>query len=310
MSSLSKSLPVPASEAAETCGKSKQADKKGKKEENTMALVNMKEMLRKARREKRAVGAFNVANYETAAGVIKAAEAEKSPVIIQVYMRLFESEKACDLAGCLIRMANRANQEVALHLDHGDNVGQVKDALAWGYTSVMYDGSRLPYEENVKITRFCVDYAKTFGASVEGEIGHVAQGDDTALTDVEEACSFAMETGVDALAVSIGTAHGYYKAEPKLDIERCRAIGERMPELPLVLHGGSGTPPEDVRKAILAGISKVNIATEYLDTYLKSTRRELEKLDGKFIPPDKFHDPVINDCAAHAARLIRFFAGH
>ena len=274
-----------------------------------MALVNMKEMLIQARREKRAVGAFNIANYETAAAVLKAAEAEKSPVIIQLYMRLFNSNKAYDLAGMLIRLAHRSSQPVALHLDHGDNVGQVKDALAWGYTSVMYDGSRLPFDENVRITHFCVEYAKTFGASVEGEIGHVAQGDETALTDVGEACEFARQTGVDALAVSIGTAHGYYKSTPKLDIERCREIAENLPETPLVLHGGSGTPLEDVRKTIQAGIAKINIATEFMDTYLKSTRAKLNELDGKFVPIDKFYDSIVDDCAAHAARLIRFFAG-
>mgnify|MGYP005526677369 FL=1 len=274
-----------------------------------MALVNMKEMLIQARKEKRAVGAFNIANYETAAAVLKAAEAEKSPVIIQLYMRLFNSNKAYDLAGMLIRLAHRSNQPVALHLDHGDNVGQVKDALAWGYTSVMYDGSRLPFDENVRITHFCVEYAKSFGASVEGEIGHVAQGDETALTDVKEAYEFAKQTGVDALAVSIGTAHGYYKSTPKLDIERCREIADSLPETPLVLHGGSGTPLEDVRKTIQAGIAKINIATEFMDTYLKATRKELNDLDGKFVPIDKFYDPIIDECAAHAARLIRFFAG-
>ena len=135
-----------------------------------MALVTMKEIFLPARKEKRAVGAFNIANYETARAVIQAAEAEKSPVIIQLYMRLFDSTKAFDLAGSLIRMAHRCNQPVALHLDHGDNVGQVKDALAWGYTSVMYDGSRLPFEENVRITHFCVEYAKAFGASVEDSL--------------------------------------------------------------------------------------------------------------------------------------------
>ncbi|MBR2344240.1 MAG: class II fructose-bisphosphate aldolase [Lentisphaeria bacterium] len=274
-----------------------------------MALVTMKEMLIAARKEKRAVGAFNVANYETARAVLQAAEQEKQPVIIQLYMRLFDSNKAYDIAGLLIRLANRADVPVAIHLDHGNTVKQVKDALAWGYTSVMYDGSRLPFEENVRNTAFCVQYAKSFGASVEGEIGHVAQGDETALTDVEEAVAFAGQTGVDALAVSIGTAHGYYKSEPKLDIPRCQAIADALPEVPLVLHGGSGTPLEDVRKSIAAGIAKINIATEYQDTYLKSSRKELELLDGKFLPVDKFFDPVVDACAAHAARLIRFFAG-
>ena len=274
-----------------------------------MALVTMNEILPAARREHRAVGAFNIANYETARAVLQAAEAEAQPVIIQLYMRLFDSTKAYDLAGTLIRLAERANVPVALHLDHGDNLTQVENALKWGYTSVMYDGSRLPYDENVANTRIAVEMARKAGASSEAEIGHVAQGDETALTQVDEAVRFAEATGVDSLAVSIGTAHGYYKAEPKLDIERCRAIADALPNVPLVLHGGSGTPLADVRKSIEAGIAKINIATEFMDTYLKTSRRELEKLDGKFLPIDKYYDPIVDECAAHAARLIRFFAG-
>ena len=274
-----------------------------------MALVSMKEMLCSARREKWAVGAFNVANYETALGVFKAAEAEKSPVIIQVYMRLFTSEKAWDLAGTLLRLARRSNQPIALHLDHGETLEQVASAIRAGYTSVMLDGSRLPFEENAAVTALASRLAHGAGVSAEGEIGHVAQGDETALTSVEEAVAFAEKTQVDALAVSIGTAHGYYKAEPRLDIDRCKAIAEALPDLPLVLHGGSGTPLEAVWQSIQNGISKVNIATEYMDTYLKSSRAELEKLNGKFLPVDKYYDPVVDACAAHAARLIRFFAG-
>ncbi len=272
-----------------------------------MALVTAKEILPAARKEKRAIGAFNMANYETAAAIIKAAEQEKSPVIIQLYMRMFNSDKAYDYAGALIRMAHRCNQPVALQLDHGETVEQVKNALAWGYTSVMFDGSRLSYDENVKLTKFCADYAKSFGASVEGEIGHVAMGDETALTEPDEAYEFACATGVDALAVSVGTAHGYYKSEPKIDVERCRAIADRLPELPLVLHGGSGTPLEEVRKVIRCGIAKINVATEFQDTFLKTARQQLNELDGKFVPIDKFMDPITDACAAHVARLIRFF---
>ena len=274
-----------------------------------MSLVTMTEMLRAARKEKRAVGAFNVANYETALAVLKAAEGEKSPVIIQVYDRLFQSYKGADIAGTLIRLALRANQPVALHLDHGSSLEHVAVALHAGYSSVMFDGSRLPYEENTAKTKLAVELAHAAGCSAEGEIGHVAQGDETSLTSVEEAVSFAEATKVDALAVSIGTAHGYYKAEPKLDLARCKAIGEALPDLPLVLHGGSGTPLEAVRESIRCGMAKINIATEYMDTYLKSSRAELEKLDGKFLPVDKYYDPVVDACAAHAARLIRFFAG-
>ena len=272
-------------------------------------LVNMKEMLAAARRQKKAVGAFNITNYETAAAVLKAAEAENEPVIIQLYMRLFDTGKAYDLCGTLQRLAFRGKVPVALHLDHGNTVKQATDALAWGYTSVMFDGSRSSYDENVKWTKHVADYAHALGATCEGEIGHVAQGDETALTDVKEAVDFAKATGVDALAVSIGTAHGYYKQTPKLDIERCKAIAEALPEVPLVLHGGSGTPLEDVRKVIENGVAKVNIATEFLDTFIHSTLNRYGELDGKFVPPDKVEDPIIDDCAAHVQRLIRFFAG-
>ena len=274
-----------------------------------MALVTMNELLPAARREGRAVGAFNVANYETGLAVLKAAESENSPVIIQVYYRRFDSCKAADIAGTLIRLARRSSQPIALHLDHGSSLEQVAVALHAGYSSVMFDGSRLPYEENVAKTKQAVALAHAAGCSAEGEIGHVAQGDETSLTSVEEAVSFAQATQVDALAVSIGTAHGYYKAAPKLDIERCRAIGEALPDLPLVLHGGSGTPPEAMRESIRCGIAKINIATEFMDTYLKSSLVQLEKLNGGFIPLDKFYDPVVDACAAHAARLIRFFSG-
>ena len=272
-------------------------------------LVNMKDMLAQARAEKRAIGAFNVANYETALAVFKAAEAEKSPVIVQLYMRLFDTGKARDLAPTLRGLAERATVPIALHLDHGSTEKQAEDALAWGYTSVMFDGSRPPYAENAARTKAVAARAHAAGATCEGEIGHVAMGDGTALTDVAEAAAFGKATSVDALAVSIGTAHGYYKAEPKLDIPRCAAIAEALPGVPLVLHGGSGTPLADVRRAIECGIAKVNIATEFLDTYIKSTLKVFGDLNGGFVPPDKLADPIVDACAAHVARLIRFFAG-
>lgn len=131
-------------------------------------------------------------------------------------------------------------------------------------------------------------------------------GDENAITTVEDAVRFHSATGVDALAVSIGTVHGFYKSEPKIDALRCAEISEALPGVPLVLHGGTGTPPEALRAVIESGVSKVNIATEFMDTFLKSTRRQLDILDGKFLPVDKFMDPVVDDCAAHAARLMRF----
>ncbi len=274
-----------------------------------MALVTLQDILPQARKEKRAVGAFNVANYECALGVLKAAETEKMPVIIQVFQRLFQSEKGSDLAGTLLRIAHRCSQPVVLQLDHGIEPKQIRAALAAGFSSVMLDGSKLPFDKNVELTKYSVDYAHTIGASCEGEIGHVAMGDENAITTVEEAVRFYEATKVDALAISVGTVHGYYKSEPKIDAVRCGEIATALPEVPFVLHGGSGTPPADVRKVIENGISKINIATEYMDTFLKSVKRELDLLDGKFKAIDLFMEPVVNDCAAHVSRLMRFFAG-
>ena len=152
-------------------------------------LTNMKDMLCEARKAKRAVGAFNVANYETALAVFRAAEAEREPVIVQLYMRLFDTGKARDLAPTLRGLAERATVPVALHLDHGSTEKQAADALAWGYTSVMFDGSRLPFDENAARTKAVADAAHAAGATCEGEIGHVAMGDETALTEPDEAAA-------------------------------------------------------------------------------------------------------------------------
>ena len=274
-----------------------------------MALVTLNEILPTARKEKRAVAAFNVANYEAALGVIKAAEAEGLPVILQIFQRLFRSERGNDLAGTLLRLAHRCNQPVVVHLDHGAEPAQIRAALAAGLSSVMLDGSTLPYDENVKLTSYAVNYAHTIGASCEGEIGHVAMGDENAITTVEDAVSFYEATKVDAMAISVGTVHGFYKAEPKIDVARCAEIANALPNVPLVLHGGSGTPPEQLRLLIENGISKVNIATEFMDTFLKSVRRELDLLGNGFKAVDLFMSPVVDDCAAHAARLLKFFAG-
>ena len=274
-----------------------------------MALYTFNELLRPARQQGVAVAAINIANYETAVAVYEASELVKRPVIIQMYSRMFGNGKAEMLIPLLRKLAEKSSQPVAVHLDHGASLEQVKDAIRWGCTSVMFDGSRLPYDENVRLTRHCAELAKAAGASIEGEIGHVAMGDDTALTEPEEAEAFASAAGVDALAVSIGTAHGYYRSEPKLDIARCRAIAERLPDVPLVLHGGSGTPLSEIRKALGNGIAKINVATEFQHTFLKSAGTSLAALDGKFVPVDKFMEPVIDDCAAYIARLIRFFAG-
>ncbi|MFA5204158.1 MAG: class II fructose-bisphosphate aldolase [Lentisphaeria bacterium] len=277
-----------------------------------MALVNFNEILPQARRAGRAVGAFNIANYETAKAVMVAAEAEKQPVILQVYQRLMADPYIAALTAMMRNMAEKASVPVAVHLDHGASFDQVKLAIDCGFTSVMFDGSQLPLAENLEQTAAAAAYAHKYGVTIEGEIGHVpANGTDGVknipLSTPEEAAEFAQKTGVDALAVSIGTAHGYYKEEPKIAVELTGEINALV-GIPLVLHGGSGTPHDKVKAIIKNGFAKVNIATEFQHTFQLRLQEELQLLDGKFLPLDKLMQSPMNDAVVHLRKLIRMFA--
>ncbi|MCG0276537.1 MAG: class II fructose-bisphosphate aldolase [Thermosediminibacteraceae bacterium] len=233
-----------------------------------MSLVPIKDMLEKARAEKYAVPAFDVCNLEFIRAVVEVAEEKLSPVILMVLPHEFDTNLPY-----LVSMARTAAEQIsvpiALHLDHSPSFELCKAAIDAGFSSVMIDGSTLPYEENVKLTRKVVEYAKPKGVSVEAELGHVGKAEANAgegedegyFTDPEDVPRFIEETGVDALAVAIGTAHGIYTREPKLDIQRLAAIN-RVSSVPLVLHGGSGTPDDQVKEAIANGISKLNIFSE------------------------------------------------
>ena len=273
-----------------------------------MPLVTFKEILPEARRGRRAVGAFNVANYETAVAVVDAAEAERQPVIIQIYQRLMGDRHIGALVALLRRLAEDCPTPVAVHLDHGTSVEQIRRALDVGFTSVMLDGSTLPWEENVRLTREAVELAREAGASVEAEIGHVPMGgSEKALSTPDEAGRFARATGVDALAVSVGTAHGYYKEEPKIELELAAAIA-RVVTVPLVLHGGSGTPLEMVKNVIRSGFAKVNVATEFQHCFQLSLEREMGKRQGEFLPFDKLTVPAVAEATEFLRKLIRAFA--
>jgi len=277
-----------------------------------MALVTFNEILPQARNEKRAIGAFNIANYETAKAVIIAAEAEEQPVIIQVYQRLMGDKFIGSLAAMMRKMAENAAVPVAVHLDHGASFEQVKLAIDCGFTSVMFDGSQLPFAENLAQTAEAAAYAHKHGVSIEGEIGHVPlNGTDGAknipLSTPEEAAEFAHKTGVDALAVSIGTAHGYYKEEPKIAVDLAGKINA-LTGIPLVLHGGSGTPHEKVKAVIRNGFAKVNVATEFQHTFQLQLQKELQQLDGKFLPLDKLMIAPTDAAVTHLRQLIRMFA--
>ncbi len=242
-------------------------------------LVSLKEIIDMAENGGFAIPAFNVYNTETVMGVIKAAEEEKAPVIIQVYPRLLNEEVGYYLCPAIVAAARKASVPVCFHLDHGPSEMEVQKALRWGATGIMYDGSVHPLDKNIENTKHIVDICGSIDVSVEGELGHVGSVNDDAMeefTDPQEAAEFVKKTGVCCLAVLIGNAHGHYKKEPKLDIERVKAIREATGGIPLVLHGGSGIPDEQVKAAIKAGIRKMNIGTDVCCAFAEGTKETLE----------------------------------
>ena len=242
-------------------------------------LVTLKTIIDMAEKGGYAIPAFNVYNTETVMGIIKAAEEERAPVIIQVYPRLLNEEVGYYLCPCVIAAARKATVPVCFHLDHGPSEMEVMKALRWGATGIMYDGSVHPFEENIENTKHIVDICSSIDVGVEGELGHVGSVNDDAMeeyTDPEEAAEFVKKTGVCCLAVLIGNAHGHYKKTPCLDIERVKAIREATGGLPLVLHGGSGIPDEQVKAAIKAGIRKMNIGTDVCCAFAEGTKETLD----------------------------------
>ena len=235
-------------------------------------FVTLKEILEDAEKRKYGVGLFNMLNLEMARGIIEAAEETGSPVIMGTAEILLPYGPLEDLSYFLIPMAKRAKVPVVIHYDHGLTYDKCIEALKLGFTSIMYDCSVDSYEENVRKVKEMTEIAHSYGASVEGELGHVGNnpvddGDeqpDPSLfyTQPEQAKDFVDRTGVDALAIAVGTAHGAYKLPPKLDFERIEAIAKTIPETALVLHGGSGLTDDDFKQAIAKGITKMNIFTD------------------------------------------------
>lgn len=231
-----------------------------------MSLVTMKTLLKRAADNHQGVGAFSVGNMEMVKGAIQAAEELNTPIILQIAeVRLKHSPLAL-MGPMMVQAAKEAKVDVAVHLDHGLTMETIKKALELGFTSVMFDSSTYPFEENIERTRQVVELAKTYGATVEAELGLVGGSEDGSedhgirCTDPDDAKTFYERTGIDALAVAIGNAHGNYPVAPKLAFDVLEKIHEKT-NVPLVLHGGSGITDEDFQKAISLGIIKVNIAT-------------------------------------------------
>ena len=242
-------------------------------------LVNLQTIIGMAEQGKYCIPAFNVYNTETIMGVLDAAEEAKAPVILQLYPRLFNEEVGFYLCPSIVAAAQRASVPVCFHLDHGPSEWEATRALRWGCTGIMLDGSAHDFDKNVAMTKHIVDTCAAVGIGVEGEIGHVGSVNDEVMdefTTPEEAAAFVKATGVTCLAVLIGNAHGHYKKPPKLDIERVKAIREATGGLPLVLHGGSGIPDEQVKAAIAAGVRKMNIGTDVCCAFAQGTKETLD----------------------------------
>ncbi len=248
-----------------------------------MALVKMKDLLKRAEEKNIGCGAFSVGNMEMVKGAIRVAEELETPIILQIAEVRLKNSPLHLMGPMMVQAAKEAKVDVAVHLDHGLTFETVDKALELGFTSVMLDASTLPFEENIAKVKTVVEKAQKYGATVEAELGLVGGSEDGSCdhgircTDPDDAVVYARETGIDALAVAIGNAHGNYPVAPTLAFDVLEKIHEKV-DIPLVLHGGSGITDKDFQRAISLGIRKVNIATAsfnsltaHVEKYMVST---------------------------------------
>ena len=272
-------------------------------------LVTLSEILRDTRKKGYAVGLFNCVTLEMMAGILEAAEALNAPVIIGPAESLLGPASLADYADMMLGPARRARVPVALHFDHGFTPALVEEAISLGFTSVMYDGSMRPFAENVRETARLVKIAHAAGCSVEAEIGHVGSNGSaedalskSIYTQPEEALTFAEQSGCDALAIAIGTAHGVYREAPQLNLDVLSRVSAAC-ETPLVLHGGSGLSDEDFRACIAGGISKINIFTSLNLAAARAAHAQFTATSGAF----ELMPSAIEAVKAETMRLIRVF---
>lgn len=279
-----------------------------------MPLVTTKEMLKAALEGHFAVGAFNANNMEQIQGIVDAAVEERAPVILQVSQGAIRYA-GLDFATAMVKAAaEQANVPVALHLDHGTDFEQNVLCLRAGFTSLMFDGSKRPYEENVAITARVVQMAHVCGIPVEAELGKVLQSTDgvteedvrNAMTDPDQALDFVQRTGCDSLAIAVGSVHAMREAEAELDQERIKAVHAKIPNIPLVLHGSSGVKEESEVEAIQYGISKINVATMLNQAFCNALRKGLAQMPDE-VDPRKFlalSRDAVKEVVRHKMRLF------
>lgn len=278
-------------------------------------LVTTASILKKAKKGKYAIGAFNTSTLENTKAIIYAAEKMKSPVIIETSEGEVEYLDPEYIAAIVKVAAEKAKVPVALHLDHGKNMHVILDCLKAGYTSVHMDGSALSLEKNIAVTKSAVKLARKYKASVEGEIGHIEGGSsihskklekkDIEYAEPEDVKNFVKETGVDSVAIGIGSGHGLYKNTPTLDWDRLRKISW-ITKAYLVLHGSSGLPSSTLKKAINLGINKINVNTDMRVAFTETLRETLAK-DKKEIVPYKILPPSIKEVQKIVEKKIELF---
>lgn len=264
-----------------------------------MPYVSSKKMLEKARRGNFAIAAFNIHNLETFKAVTDAAEEIKSPLIIQTTPGTCDYIGIHNLVALCRATAKWMTVPVTLHLDHARDLEMIYKCIDSGYSSVMFDGSNLSFEDNIKLTKKVVDYAKKQSVQVEAELGKIGGIEDdvkvdieeSAFTDPEKAKEFVEKTEVDSLAIAIGTAHGTYKGDVNIDYDRLKEIASFV-KIPLVLHGSSGVPDEMIKKAVSLGICKINISTEIKQVFTSEIKRSLQE-NPEEIDPRKYLRPGI-----------------
>lgn len=274
-----------------------------------MPLVTLKALLDRAENEKIAVGAFSVGNMEMVLGAVKAAERTNTPIIIQIAEVRLPTSPLKIIGPMMVAAAKNSSVDICVHLDHGLNYETVETALELGFSSVMLDGSLLGYEDNIELTKKVVNKAREYGSSVEAELGVVGGNESEGkahsiqCTDPSVAKDFCSRTGVDALAVAIGNAHGHYKVEPELRLDILKAIYSTC-DIPLVLHGGTGITPDTFRDCIRNGIRKINIATASFDAVVNSSKSTLcEEKANYFTLSQNVADGVCENIEKH----IRIF---
>ena len=287
-------------------------------------LVSMKEMLEDARARKYAIPAFDASNYEMIKCIAEVCEEEKSPALFMCLQADLDNRGMGFITSMIKEVERGYKIPVCMHLDHSEKMEHIKAAIDAGFTSVMYDGSKLPFEENMKNTKEVTDYAHKLGISVEAELGHVcdaisgvnadAETAETenpydSLTDPNEVIEFVAKTNVDALAVAVGTAHGVYRSTPVLAYDRLEEIN-KISKACLVLHGGSGTPDESIKKAIELGITKINIYSEVLNGLHTGLKDKLESISNMSMWPIFTYETAKENMKEVIRNKIRVFGSN